>query len=190
MNEAMPTLDDALWSMIQPLIPPAKARRTRYPGRKPLGDRAVMAGILYVLETGIPWGQLPQEMGFGSGMSCWRRLRDWQQAGVWAQIHAVLMGQMRSAARVDWSRVQIESRPKRAAGAEVRAAVIAAAEAGAPQIGFGVQPAGAACPPPPISALAPVSAPISAPAPVPAPVLAVQPAPRVVQPQRGAPEAG
>ncbi|MBN3728393.1 transposase [Burkholderia sp. Ac-20379] len=131
MNEAMPTLDDALWSMIQPLIPPAKARRTRYPGRKPLGDRAVMAGILYVLETGIPWGQLPQEMGFGSGMSCWRRLRDWQQAGVWTQIHAVLMGQMRSAARVDWSRVQIESRPKRAAAAEVRAAVIAAAAAGA-----------------------------------------------------------
>jgi transposase len=176
MNEAMPTLDDALWSMIQPLIPPAKARRTRYPGRKPLGDRAVMAGILYVLETGIPWGQLPQEMGFGSGMSCWRRLRDWQQAGVWAQMHAVLMGQMRSAARVDWSRVQIESRPKRAT-AEVRAAVIAAAAAES-QIGFGVQPAGAACPPPPISALAPAA------------VLSAQPAPRAAQPQRGAPEAG
>lgn len=186
MNEAMSTLDDALWSMIQPLIPPAKARRTRYPGRKPLGDRAVMAGILYVLETGIPWGQLPQEMGFGSGMSCWRRLRDWQQAGVWAQMHAVLMGQMRSAARVDWSRVQIEARPKRAASAEVRAAAIAAAAAdsAAPRIGFGVQPAGAACPPPPISALAPGAVPAAPAAP------SAPSAPRAAQPQRGASEAG
>jgi transposase len=104
-----PILDDALWSLIQPLLPPPKPRRTRYPGRKPLDDRAVMAGILVVLESGIPWGQLPQEMGYGSGMSCWRRLRDWQQAGVWEQIHAVLMVALPSAGKIDWSRVVIES---------------------------------------------------------------------------------
>ncbi len=66
---AKPILDDELWSLIQPLLPPPKPRRTRYPGRKPLDDRA---GILFVLQSDIPWEMLPQEMGCGSGMSCWR----------------------------------------------------------------------------------------------------------------------
>jgi transposase len=60
-------------------IIPVRPRRFRYPGRKPLADRQVMTGILFVLKTGIPWERLPQEMGCGSGMTCWRRLRDWQQ---------------------------------------------------------------------------------------------------------------
>ncbi|VWD55184.1 Insertion element IS402 [Burkholderia lata] len=85
---AKPILDDELWSLIQPLLPPPKPRRTRYPGRKPLDDRAVLTGILFVLQSGIPWEMLPQEMGCGSGMSCWRRLRDWQQAGVWDRLVA------------------------------------------------------------------------------------------------------
>jgi len=84
---AKPILDDELWSLIQPLLPPPKPHRTRYPGRKPLDDRAVLTGILFVLQSGIPWEMLPQEMGCGSGMSCWRRLRDWQQAGVWDRLH-------------------------------------------------------------------------------------------------------
>ncbi|PRH36922.1 hypothetical protein C6V07_06055 [Burkholderia gladioli] len=122
--DTTPMLDDTLWSMIQPLLPPAKPRRTRYPGRKPLDDRSVMAGILFVLESGIPWGQLPQELGYGSGMSCWRRLRDWQQAGAWGQIHAVLMKQLHMAERIDWSRVFIESPSSRSNRAETPAAQI------------------------------------------------------------------
>jgi len=68
---AKPILDDQLWEIIQPLLP-QKPRRFRYPGRKRLSDRAVLTGILFVLKTGIGWEYLPQEMGCGSGMTCWR----------------------------------------------------------------------------------------------------------------------
>ena len=87
-------LDDKLWHIIEPLLPKRK-RRFRYPGRKALEDRAVLTGILFVLKTGIAWEDLPQEMGCGSGMTCWRRLRDWQKAGVWDNIHRVLLSHLR-----------------------------------------------------------------------------------------------
>ncbi|MFM0248482.1 IS5 family transposase [Paraburkholderia sediminicola] len=77
---ARPILDDDLWALIEPLLPPPKPRRSRHPGRKPLDNRAVLTGILFILQTGLRWDLLPQEMGCGSGMSCWRRLRDWQAA--------------------------------------------------------------------------------------------------------------
>lgn len=70
---AKPILDDELWALIEPLLPPPKPRRVRYPGRKPLDNRAVLTGILFVLQTGLRWDLLPREMGCGSGMSCWRR---------------------------------------------------------------------------------------------------------------------
>ncbi len=77
---AKPLLPEASWDRIGPLLPPPKARRGRYPGRKPIDDRRALIGILFVLKTGIPWEDLPREMGCGSGMTCWRRLRDWQRA--------------------------------------------------------------------------------------------------------------
>ncbi|MEU9513420.1 transposase, partial [Micromonospora sp. NPDC048169] len=80
-------VSDELWAEIAPLLPPRPPRRSRYPGRKPLDDRKVLCGILFVLYTAIPWEYLPQELGFGSGMTCWRRLRDWNQAGVWQRLH-------------------------------------------------------------------------------------------------------
>ena len=76
-------VDDELSELIQPLLPPPKPRRWRYPGRKLLRDRQALTGILFVLKSGIPWKMLPEEMECGSGMTCWRRLRDWQEAGVW-----------------------------------------------------------------------------------------------------------
>lgn len=113
---AKPILDDELWSLIEPLLPVPKPRRARYPGRKPLDDRAVLTGILFVLQSGIPWEMLPQEMGCGSGMSCWRRLRDWQAAGVWDRLHEVLLAKLRAADRIDWSRVIVDSSSVRAVG--------------------------------------------------------------------------
>ncbi len=80
---ARPLLSDELWALIEPLLPAPKPRRYRYPDRKPIDSRKALTGILFVLKSGIPWEMLPQEMGCGSGMTCWRRLRDWQQAGVW-----------------------------------------------------------------------------------------------------------
>src|ERR1041384_7489595 len=84
---ARPLLDDKLWKLIQPLLPKHKRRRRRYPGRKPLEDRDALRGILFVLKTGIPWEDLPKEMGCGSGMTCWRRLRDWQADGTRDRIY-------------------------------------------------------------------------------------------------------
>ena len=72
---AKPILDDALWELIEPHLPPPKRRRHRYPGRKPVPNRVALKGILFVLRTSIPWEYLPREMGC-SGMTCWRRLRD------------------------------------------------------------------------------------------------------------------
>ena len=60
---AKPILDDALWELIEPHLPPPKRRRRRYPGRKPVPNRVALKGILFVLRTGIPWEYLPREMG-------------------------------------------------------------------------------------------------------------------------------
>lgn len=109
---AIALLDDELWSLIEPLLP-VRQRRLRYPGRRRIDDRKVLSGILFVLATGIAWQRLPQELGFGSGMTCWRRLRDWQQAGVWQRLHELLLG-LRQAERVDFSRVVCDSASLRA----------------------------------------------------------------------------
>lgn len=53
--------------------------------------------------TGIQWEHLPQELGFGSGMTCWRRLAAWNEAGLWDQLHLVLLKKPRSADGLDWS---------------------------------------------------------------------------------------
>jgi transposase len=106
-------VDDELWSLIEPLLP-AKRRRKRNPGRRPLENRRVLTGILFVLQSGIPWEMLPQEMGCGSGMTCWRRLRAWQKAGVWKRLHAVLLAKLRGADKLDFSRVIADSSSIRA----------------------------------------------------------------------------
>jgi transposase len=108
-----PLLDDRLWAIIEPLLP-RKRRRKRYPGRPPLSDRQVLTGILFVLQSGIPWEMLPKEMGCGSGMTCWRRLKAWQQAGVWDRLHRVLLSKLRQADKVDFSRAVADSSSIRA----------------------------------------------------------------------------
>ncbi|QYA98884.1 IS5 family transposase [Streptomyces anulatus] len=106
-------VSDDLWERIEPLLP-CRERRFRHPGRQPLPDRQVLCGILFVLHTGIQWEYLPKELGFGSGMTCWRRLRDWNEAGVWQQLHEVLLAELNAAARLDWSRAVVDSSHVRA----------------------------------------------------------------------------
>jgi transposase len=113
---AKPLLTDALWKRIEPLLPPHKPRRRRFPGRKPIDDRKALTGILFVLKTGINWEDLPQEMGCGCGMTCWRRLRDWNQAGVWQRLHETLLAELHEADRIDWARALIDSSFVRARG--------------------------------------------------------------------------
>ena len=113
---AKPLVDETLWEEIQPFLPPPKKRRRRYPGRKPLDDRKTLTGILFVLKTGIGWEDLPQEMGCGSGMTCWRRLHGWHRAGVWEKVHRLLLDKLHQANQIDWSRALVDSFSVRAVG--------------------------------------------------------------------------
>jgi transposase len=111
---AKPLLPDELWELIRPLIPPHSPQPKG--GRPFLDERKVLTGIIFVLKTGIPWEDLPQEMGCGCGMTCWNRLRDWQAAGVWDKIHEVLLAQLRHADKIDFERFVVDTGHVRAVG--------------------------------------------------------------------------
>ncbi|WP_435827299.1 IS5 family transposase [Actinoplanes philippinensis] len=99
------TIDDELWELIEPVLPPWPEKA---PGQKPLPDRLCLQGILFVLYTGIGWEDLPQELGFGSGMTCWRRLERWTEARVFDQVHQILLARLNAANRIDWSRAAMD----------------------------------------------------------------------------------
>lgn len=111
---AQPILDDKLWAIIEPLLPPPQKRRRRFPGRKPIDHRKTLSAILFILKTGLPWEHLPQELGWGSGMTAWRRLHAWQKRGVWQRIHEALLAHLQHADRIDWSRAIVDSSSVRA----------------------------------------------------------------------------
>jgi len=98
---------DEQWMIIEPLLPPEPPKLNG--GRPRVPDRAVLAGIIYVLKSGIPWGMLPKALGFGSGVTCWRRLRDWQKAEVWRRLHRVLLDELGKVGLIDWSRASLDS---------------------------------------------------------------------------------
>jgi transposase len=103
---AKPLLPDELWAVVEPLLPSPPPRPTG--GRPRVPDRAALTGIHNGLKT-IPWGMLPPELGCGSGTTCWRRLRDWQAAGVWDRLHCALLDRLGEADRIDWSRASLDS---------------------------------------------------------------------------------
>jgi len=105
-------LADELWAVIEPLLPPALPKPRA--GRPPVSNRAALTGILFVLKTGIPWSDLPKEMGCGSGSTCWRRLRDWQAAGVWDRVHRLPLDRLRCANKLDLSKAVVDSASGRA----------------------------------------------------------------------------
>lgn len=109
---AKPLLPDAVWAVIQPVLPlvPPSPRG----GRPRLDDRRALVGILFVLKTGMAWEDLPAELNCGSGMTCWRRLAEWQQDGTWDKIHAVLLDRLDQAGKLDWSRAVVDSSSVRA----------------------------------------------------------------------------
>lgn len=104
---AKPLVSDDLWAAVAPLLPPPRPKPKG--GRPPVPDRPALTGILFVLKTGIQWEDLPQEMGCGCGMTCWRRLRDWHLAGVWEELHAVFLDRLAEAGQIDWSRASVDS---------------------------------------------------------------------------------
>ncbi|WP_432522801.1 IS5 family transposase [Kineococcus sp. SYSU DK006] len=110
-------ISDELWELLKPLLPappPAPRGRTGRPRRD---DRAVLEGIVFVLSTGIGWAKSPAggryphpaELGYGSGWTCLRRLRQWQQAGVWEELHGAVLDRLGQQVLLDWSRACIDS---------------------------------------------------------------------------------
>jgi len=128
---AKPLLTDELWQRIKPHLPPEPPKPKG--GRPRLPDRACLTGILFVLKTGTPWEYLPQEMGSGSGMTCWRRLHDWQAAGVWRKIWEALLNELGLADAIDWSTSAMDS-------CSVRAVLGGRKRAQTPRIGAKMAP--------------------------------------------------
>jgi transposase len=106
---ATPLVPDELWEIIEPLLPREKPKPKG--GRPRVPDRACLSGIIFVLKSGIQWEMLPQEMNCGSGITCWRRLRDWIRAGVWKKLQHELLNRLRDADRIDWSRAAMDASP-------------------------------------------------------------------------------
>jgi len=99
-------INNELWKALEPLLP--MVTPSPKGGRPRVNDRLALGGILFVLQTGIAWEDLPQELGFGSGMTCWRRLRDWQACGIWDRLHVALLARLREHDQIDWSRASID----------------------------------------------------------------------------------
>src|SRR5215207_6601602 len=100
-------VSDELWEIIEPLLPEEAPKPKG--GRPRVNNRAALTGIIFVLKSGIPWEMLPQEMGCGSGVTCWRRLEEWQEAGVWERLHRVLLNPLEEADQIEWERASLDS---------------------------------------------------------------------------------
>src|SRR5262245_65084161 len=102
-----PLVPDKLWEILQPLLPEERPKPKG--GRPPIANRDVVRGIIFVLRSGIPWAMLPPEMGCGSGVTCWRRLRAWNKCGVWHQLPHLRLDRLGDADKIDWRRAWVDS---------------------------------------------------------------------------------
>lgn len=97
-----------LWKQLEPLIPSFVASPKGGRRKRTISDEAALNGILFVLHTGIPWEDLPRALEHDSDMTCWRRLRDWNTAGVWEQLHQAMLVRLREHDQIEWSRASID----------------------------------------------------------------------------------
>ena len=100
-------VSDELWEIVEPLLPEESPKPQG--GRPRLDDRAALTGIVLVLKSGIPWEMLPKETGCGSGVTCWRRLKEWQEAGIWERLLQALLDRLGEADQIDWERASLDS---------------------------------------------------------------------------------
>jgi transposase len=106
-------VSDALWSQIEPLLPPEPVPSPKG-GRPRISNRQALAGILFVLKTGIPWQALPTEMNCGSGSTCWRRFAEWTELAVWSRLHVLLLSTLGRAGAIHLERAVVDSASVRA----------------------------------------------------------------------------
>jgi transposase len=105
-------ISEDLWKAFLLWLPPEPTPVRGGPPR--ISNRAALAGILVVLRHGLRWRDLPQELDDGSGVTCWRRLRQWQALGVWAGLHRTLLNWLGDLGRIDGSRASLDSPSVRA----------------------------------------------------------------------------
>ena len=102
-------ISDELWALVEPLIPPRKPAVHGRTGRPRTSDRDVLEGISFVLSTGIGWTKLPAALGYGSGWTCWRRMHEWAEAGVFDRLHVAVLNRLGERGELDWSRASLDS---------------------------------------------------------------------------------
>jgi transposase len=105
---------DDLWERIAPLLPAHPARRHRYTGRLRVPDRVALAGIVYLQRKGVAWRDVPAQAVGCSGVTSWRRLRDWTEAGVWPRLHEALLTELRVKDALDMDDAAIDGSHVRA----------------------------------------------------------------------------
>jgi transposase len=105
---------DQLWAIVEPLLPVPP--RPPYGGRhRAIPDRNCFAAIVYMARTSTPWRLLPaQELGCGSPATCWRRLTEWANAGVFDRLHLEVLDRLGEHGRLDWSRASVDTMSVRA----------------------------------------------------------------------------
>ena len=106
-------VSDELWELVEPVLPAVKPRRFRFPGRKPVDNRVALGAIIYVLKTGVPWEEVPHELGC-CGMTAWNKLKAWHEAGIWEKIHQVILDELQAQDQLDWSCTMADSSSIRA----------------------------------------------------------------------------
>lgn len=111
-----PYVSDSLWEIIQPLLPCEKNRHHQSAGRKPIDPRRCLEVIIFILKTGVPFSCVPPWYGMPSGITAWRRLRDWQRKGIWKKIFETMLDRLRAEGKLDLSRVIVDSSSIRAPG--------------------------------------------------------------------------
>ncbi len=106
-------VSDELWKQIEPLLPQLPLPSPKG-GRPPISNREALAGIVFVLKTGIPWQALPTEMNCGSGSTCWRRFSEWTRLAVWSRLHRHLLTALGKAGAINLKRAVLDSASVRA----------------------------------------------------------------------------
>jgi transposase len=104
---AKPLLTDEQWKRIEPLLPQAKPRKRRKRGRPRKTNRQVLEGILWILKTGARWRDLPKDFGVSSSV-CWKRLRLWEEQGVWLRLWRAFLGELDQQGKLDWDEVFLD----------------------------------------------------------------------------------